>query len=127
MLEGGFPVAKREFSAPVACGFKGFPVAPANFSPLVIVLGLRSHTRFAIETKVHGERERLKQLKAAHAGVNAKAWDTSHASLDKELAKFQKFLKSKARRIAEEQVLQVRLRVGARTHVYTLPNAIREG
>ncbi|CBJ48718.1 hypothetical protein Esi_0046_0109 [Ectocarpus siliculosus] len=58
------------------------------------------------EEEVHGERERLKQLKAAHAGVNAKAWDTSHASLDKELAKFQKFLKSKARRIAEEQVLQ---------------------
>lgn len=58
-------------------------------------------------TKVRGERERLSRLKAAHAGVNAKAWDTSHASLDRELAKFQKFLKSKARRVAEEEVLQV--------------------
>ena len=55
---------------------------------------------------MHGERERLIKLKAAHAGVNAKAWDTSHASLDRELAKFQKFLKSKARRVAEEEVLQ---------------------
>lgn len=49
----------------------------------------------------------MSQLKAAHAGVNAKAWDTSHASLDRELAKFQKFLKSKARRVAEEEVSQV--------------------
>lgn len=57
--------------------------------------------------KVRGERERLSRLKAAHAGVNAKAWDTSHASLDRELVKFQKFLKSKARRFAEEEVLQV--------------------
>lgn len=56
---------------------------------------------------MRGERERLIKLKAAHAGVNAKAWDTSHASLDRELAKFQKFLKSKARRVAEEEVLQV--------------------
>lgn len=56
---------------------------------------------------MRGERERLMRLKAAHAGVNAKAWDTAHASLDRELAKFQKFLKSKARRVAEEQVLQV--------------------
>lgn len=56
---------------------------------------------------MRGERERLSQLKAAHAGVNAKAWDTSHASLDRELARFQKFLKSKARRVAEEEVLQV--------------------
>lgn len=59
-------------------------------------------------TKVRGEREKLSRLKAAHAGVNAKAWDTSHASLDRELAKFQKFLKSKARRVAEEEVLQVK-------------------
>ncbi|CAM9366534.1 unnamed protein product, partial [Pylaiella littoralis] len=58
------------------------------------------------EEEVRGERERLSRLKAAHAGVNAKAWDTSHASLDRELAKFQKFLKSKARRVAEEEVLQ---------------------
>eukprot|EP00903_Cladosiphon_okamuranus_P008013 g7730.t1 len=58
------------------------------------------------EEEVRGERERLSKLKAAHAGVNAKAWDTSHASLDRELAKFQKFLKSKARRVAEEEVLQ---------------------
>lgn len=56
---------------------------------------------------MRGERERLRQLKASHAGVNAKAWDTSHASLDRELAKFQKFLKSKARRVAEEEVMQV--------------------
>lgn len=56
---------------------------------------------------MRGERERLRQLKAAHAGVNAKAWDTSHASLDKELVKFQKFLKTKARRVAEEEVVQV--------------------
>lgn len=62
-----------------------------------------------VKTKqVRGERERLRLLKAAHAGVNAKAWDTSHASLDSELAKFQKFLKSKARRVAEEEVLQVK-------------------
>lgn len=58
--------------------------------------------------KVSGERERLRQLKAAHTGVNAKAWDTSHASLDQELTKFQKFLKGKARRAAEEEVVQVR-------------------
>lgn len=57
--------------------------------------------------KVCGERERLRKLKAAHAGVNAKAWNTAHASLDRELVKFQKFLKSKARRAAEEEVLQV--------------------
>lgn len=56
---------------------------------------------------MRGERERLRQLKASHAGVNAKAWDTSHASLDRELAKFQKFLKRKARRVAEEEVMQV--------------------
>lgn len=60
-----------------------------------------------LERKVRGEREQLIQLKAAHAGVNAKAWDTAHASLDRELAKFQKFLKSKARRSAEEEVQQV--------------------
>lgn len=60
--------------------------------------------------KVRGERERLRQLKASHAGVNAKAWDTSHASLDRELAKFQKFLKSKARRVAEEEVMQVTIK-----------------
>ena len=65
-----------------------------------------AHTVFSA-TKVSGERERLRQLKAAHAGVNAKAWDTSHASLDKELVKFQKFLKTKARRVAEEEVVQV--------------------
>lgn len=58
--------------------------------------------------KVRGERERLRKLKAAHAGANAKAWDTSHANLDKELVKFQKFLKSKARRVGEEEVLQVK-------------------
>ena len=79
----------------------------------------RSATRTALTTfpspntpllyKVRGERERLRQLKASHAGVNAKAWDTSHASLDRELAKFQKFLKSKARRVAEEEVFQVTL------------------
>lgn len=49
----------------------------------------------------------MRELKAAHAGVNAKAWDTSHANLDRELVKFQKFLKAKARRVAEEEVWQV--------------------
>lgn len=54
-----------------------------------------------------GRRERLRKPKDAHAGATAKAWDTAHSSLDKELVKFQTFLKSKARRVAEEQVLQV--------------------
>lgn len=56
---------------------------------------------------MRGERENLIRLKAAHAGVNAKAWDTAHTELDRELEKFQKFLKSKARRSAEEEVQQV--------------------
>lgn len=54
-----------------------------------------------------GRHELLRKLRDAHAGTNAKAWDNAHSSLDKELVKFQKFLKSKARRVAEEQVLQV--------------------
>ncbi|CAM9752349.1 unnamed protein product, partial [Choristocarpus tenellus] len=57
------------------------------------------------EDEVREERDRLRQLKAAHAGVNAKAWDTSHAELDRELAIFQHFLKAKARRVAEEEVM----------------------
>lgn len=61
-----------------------------------------------------GRRERSRKVKNGHAGTNARAWDTAHSSLDKELVKFQEFLKSKARRVAEEQVLQVNNMCGGR-------------
>ncbi|CAM9818621.1 unnamed protein product, partial [Discosporangium mesarthrocarpum] len=62
------------------------------------------------EEELREEQEKLRELKAAHAGVNAKAWDTSHAGLDCELAKFQRFLKSKARRKAAEEVTAEEIR-----------------